>query len=52
MCSDGFHQLWGIDSKPIIFSSLHSFQQVKRLHNGIVLILASVARLVVQVSGR
>ena len=50
--SGGFHQLWLIDSRPTICSSLQGFQQVRRSHDGIVLTLASVARLVVQVSGR
>ena len=48
----GFHQLWWIDSKPTICSYLQGFQQVRRSHEGIILTLALVARLVVQVSGR
>ena len=50
--SSGFHQLWWIDSRPTICSSLQGFQQVRRSHDETVLTLASVARLVVQVSGR
>ena len=43
---------WMIDSKPTIYSSLQGFQQVRRSDDGIVLTLASIERLVVQVSGR
>ena len=47
----GFDQLWWIDSRPTICSSLQGFQQVRRSYDGIVLTLTLVARLVVQVSG-
>ena len=50
--SGGFHQFWFIDSKPTICSSLQSFQQVRRSHDGIILTLASIARIVMQASGR
>ena len=50
--SGGFHQLWWINSKPTIFSSLQGFKQVGRSHDEIILTLASIGRLVVQVSGR
>ena len=49
--SGGFHQLWWIDSRPTICSSLQGSQQVRRSHDGIELTLASVARLVVRVNG-
>ena len=44
--SGGFHQLWWIDSRPTICSSLQGFQQVRRSYDGIVLTLTLVARLV------
>ena len=42
---------WWIHSKPTICNSLKGFQQMRRSHDGIVLTLTLVARLVVQASG-
>ena len=44
--SGGFQNLWWIDSKHTVCKSLSGIQQVRRLNDGIILTLASNAKLV------